>query len=901
MSQAITVEAQNSPKWFSRSKTRAPKFSIDLVVRKRLLLALDDALDKPISCIVAPAGFGKSTLLSQWRESLLARDIPCAWINLDENDSEIRQFFAYLIFAFEDAGVSLGYLKKAAESGFVEMSSSSIIISLLTAIGEIDEHMVLILDDYHRASGDGINDFVHTLSDQFGDKIHIALGSRNPVDIGLPALLAAGQAIEIPSTNLRFSNREVTEAMGSDLDQEALAVLQEQLEGWPVAVQMTKLLGRTKGLGTTRQSRLVGSHGHLADYLVTNVLEALPSDLKDFVLATSILESFNAELANAVCDLTSSQSLIHQLESLQALVVPLDDDLEWFRYHHLFSECLSDVLKQQDPDKFVELHLRAARWCGENQLIAEAVNYANSIKDYDLSKQIINDHSEWMRRKNFGGVGYLNGLLANIPETEILNDPRILYLKCFVVMMSGNPKKALQYHDFAESIIEREGTSPETLRDRLHIGSTILIRAGIGTARGGGWLNDRLEIAKELARSNPADRYVCGSIRILMAGLNVSYGEFDSARTQALAAEVDRQQLEAKAMGIYIEITLAVIELWSNDLDKARQYLRKATGAAVESGGDNSNLNMIGEICLKAIDYWQSDIESGPVVQLEQTLASTLNAEGWYNIYNIGFDAVIHDAICRRDFDKADELVKKLEEAVNRLNIARLGELTQLLRLDCAVAKNEIAEATMIFEKVQNWLNVDERKLDDLGWFVRSFAGYSIARYLGAVGDYEEALAYVENGLDEADRLDIVLLRVRGNILKASLLEEENKKDEALTILEYAIEDAAKINCPKTFACDVSETLLAKAVLSIMDNTQTHTVKDFAARLAVAGTQKLLSSREKEVLQGISHGRSNKEIARDLDLTDNTIKFHLRNIYQKLGVKKRVPAVEKARELGVLK
>ncbi|GAB5486443.1 MAG: hypothetical protein Pars2KO_00130 [Parasphingorhabdus sp.] len=175
------LEGRASAARISKSKTRATNFSVPLIVRQRLLLELDASLDKQISCIVAPAGFGKSTLLVQWRDSLIARDIPCTWINLDEHDRDIRRFFAYLVFAFEDVGVSLGYLKKLAESGFVDMSPSATTTSLLSAIIDVENHMVLVLDDYHRAASEEIDQFVQILSEQCSDKVHIAIGSRTPV------------------------------------------------------------------------------------------------------------------------------------------------------------------------------------------------------------------------------------------------------------------------------------------------------------------------------------------------------------------------------------------------------------------------------------------------------------------------------------------------------------------------------------------------------------------------------------------------------------------------------------------------------------------------------------------------------------------------------------------------
>ncbi len=890
MPQNSLVEIQAPTTWFSRSKTRAPKFAIKLVERKRLLLDLDAALDKPISCIVAPAGFGKSTLLSQWRDSLIARDIPCAWINLDENDREIRKFFAYLVFAIEDAGVSLGYIKKAAENGFIDMSSTAIMTSLLSAIIDIEDHMVLVLDDYHRVASSNIDDFVEVLSDQCGDKIHIAIGSRTPVNINLPTLLASGQAIEIPAANLRFSDREVREAMGDDMNQEVLTALQEQLEGWPVAVQMTRLLGPS----TTAIDHKIASHGYLADYLVTNVLESQPAELQNFLLETSTLQSFNAELADAVCDHNNSRSYIRQLQSLQALVIPLDDDLGWFRYHHLFSECLSDVLKQGDPEKFVSLHRRAAIWCGKNRLIVEAVNYANAIKDYELSKQIINDNCEWMRAEKFGGVGYFNGLLVNIPEEEIAKDSRLLYSKAYRCILVGNFKQALKYRGAAEALIERDGITPGTLRDRLTIGVGLLFRTEF--QRDEKWLKDILEMLEGKSVTSPS---MNPTVHILccLTLQSLSSGNFKKAREYAYAAEVDVEHV----MSIYCQINFGFLELCSNALNLSRKHFKNASKSAIKIGGERSNLKYMCDMFLTVIDYWQSSLDAGPADQLEKAVFHTLDGDGGYDVYAFGFDALLHDMLFRRNFDKAELLISELEQSTDRLCIERLTQLAEVFRLDLFTASENLGQAELSFNRVTKWFSANRDTMKNHGWFHWITASYACARYMKAIGEFREANRYVEAGLDVAVALDVAIQKGRGAVLKAGILETIGDREDALALLEHTIEDTAGVNVLRAFVGDVSDNLLTQAASSIITKAPTHVLRDFASKLAVAGVQTMFSSREEEVLWGISQGKSNKEIARQLDLTDNTIKFHLRNIYRKLGVKKRVPAVEKARELGVLK
>ncbi|MEM8696401.1 MAG: LuxR C-terminal-related transcriptional regulator, partial [Pseudomonadota bacterium] len=822
-----------------------------------------------------------------------------AWINLDENDREIRQFFAYLVFAFEDAGVSLGYLKRAAENGFVDMSFASIVASLLNAVIQIDDHMVLVLDDYHRVASDDIDDFVKTLSDQCGDTVHIAIGSRNPVDIDLPTMLVAGRAIEIPSFKLRFSDQEVKEAMGANIDQQAIDELQTQVEGWPVAVQMTRLLENKERIDVRSRRHIAGSQGHIADYLVTNILRSQPDELQEFLLETSILESFSAALADAVCDHQKSSSLIRQLKNLQALVIPLDDDFEWFRYHHLFSECLSDLLKHEDPEKFAELHRRAAKWCSENRLIAEAVDYANAIEDYDLSKQIINDNCAWMRALRFGGAGYFNGLLANIPEEEIRSDPRILFSKAYACMLVGHQKNALHYHNLAEALIERDRITPELLQDRLHVGTLIIARAETASERGGGWLKERLEQASAFADAHPEARFLCAVIGNTLGLSSAAYGDFDIAQEQMVAAYMHCKDMVGVTT-VYTQIGFGTIALWTNRWDEAHRYFEDAADTVVQFAGERSNLGFICETLLQTINYWQSGIEDVPPRQLEHALLNMVEGDAWADIYCTGFDAIIHDKICRGDFDDAEQLIGKLENCNERLGNERIAQFAHFLRLNCAVARENQDEAGMIFKKICGWLDADEETLDKVGWFHRTTAAYSCARYLQATGRYEEAHQYVERGLEDVDSLDVVLLRARGRILKASLLERMQRQGEAIEALAGAMEDAVRIGCARAFAGDVSSKLLKDAAKRAGGRNQAPAIRDFIERLTSGDTEKLLTDREANVLQGLADGQSNKEIARALDLAENTVKFHVRNIYRKLGVKKRVNAVARARELGIV-
>ncbi|WP_299329029.1 helix-turn-helix transcriptional regulator, partial [Parasphingopyxis sp.] len=534
-----------------------------------------------------------------------------------------------------------------------------------------------------------------------------------------------------------------------------------------------------------------------------------------------------------------------------------------------------------------------------HRMIAEAVDYANAIEDYELSRQIINDNCEWMRALRFGGVGYLNGLLANIPEEEIAKDPRMLFSKGYACMLAGYQKKAFHYHNLAEAIIERDGITPELLRDRLHVGTLIIARAEIASDRSGGWLKERLNQASTYAEEHPEARVLCAVIGNTLAMYSLAYGDFDIARDQIAAAYADCKDIVG-VTPVYSQLGFGTIALWTNRWDEARRYLQHAANTVIQFAGEQSNLKFICDSFLQTINYWQSKTEDTPPDELEHALLNMLEGDAWADIYCSGFDAIIHDKICRSEFDEAEQLIEKLKKCNERLGNERVAQFAQFLRLNCAVARKNLDEARPIFKKVCGWLDTDEKTLDKYGWFHRTTAAYALARYLLETGRYEEAQRQVAEGLEDVNQIDVVLLSVRGRILKASLLVRMQRDEEAIQTLASAIEDAARIGCSRPFTRDVTPDLVREAANRIVSGNQSVVVKDFARKLTASYSKELFTVREKEVLQGLADGQSNKEIARDLDLTDNTVKFHVRNIYRKLEVTKRVQAVEKAKELSLI-
>jgi LuxR family transcriptional regulator, maltose regulon positive regulatory protein len=355
-------EEEYERSWFIRAKLAAPVHQVRLVSRDHLLTLLDHLLGKRLGLIVAPAGFGKTTILMQWQARQRGVGTAVAWLTLDEGDRDIHQFVSYIVLALASTGIDLGSLEAAAEQGMVGGALRPTLSALVDRVAAHSGPVVLILDDYHRLGAPGTDRLLTELITMAPPNFTIVASSRMRVNLDVPRLLAAGLATEFGAEFLRLSREELADAFDRPLTRDEADIVFRRTEGWFVAVQLARLLIKD---GDSIQSCLVrfkGDSGHLANYLAEQVLSNLPEPVLSFLVKTSILESLCAPLADAVLERSDSLETLRRLEPLNALLVPLSEMPGWYRFHHLFAECLQDLLLRRHGPEIPELHMRAAVW-----------------------------------------------------------------------------------------------------------------------------------------------------------------------------------------------------------------------------------------------------------------------------------------------------------------------------------------------------------------------------------------------------------------------------------------------------------------------------------------------------------------------------------------------------------
>lgn len=878
--------------WLSKSKLRPPTITPAILHRQRLLDKLTLAQDRPFSLITAPAGYGKSTLLAQWFNKNVAETRSCAWLNLDESDAEPSQFLALIILAAEESGLEMRQLSMLAQVGLVGTSLSNVLKRTAESIAKLENPLLLCIDDYHRVQCNEIDRILIDLSHLTNEKLKICLSSRNVLSPTLTNLLLKADADSIEVNDLKFSEIEIRETFGEDLNEREYEDLQSKVEGWPVALQMAKLLIGSNSGDRSSLSLLHGHTGHLENYLTDQVISNLSSDLQDFVLNTSILDSFDAELADAVCGNGNSRDHLRQLESLHALLVPLDSEHRSFRYHLLFRQCLNELLIRKFPDRYNELHLKAAKWLGERRRTAEAVEHLRQIGAYDDWADLVCNAGGW-ELILFGGIGYLQGLLRNFPDQELAKHPRLQIAKSYLYLKSGDVLNARADFDVACTSDNFDKSDNGLMRDYVNI------RVLLESYEDEPLIDYDNQFLEQISHTEPLDDPITrGVVQASVVSRHIAFGEFKKATEIAQASA--RSMREGKSiLGLnYALLHIGLCAFYCGDYRTAVANYRQAEEMADDNFGADSGLKAATTVHYSALKFWKNEIELLQNSDFETAVFQICEFDGWFEAYAVGFDALFHDALYNRDFDRASDYVERMRETSRQRGLERLSVIADSFELMILLVKNDMRKAAIRYEEVKQHNSPNTRKLHTPTWIVRMFAGLASCRYLLKIGEYREALRIAQSLQMIVSGINANFFLIRCLLNQAIALDGAKRRKEAVDTVVSALELAAPSEIIQPFRSPSSVRLLRSARGRIRNEVDKILVTNFLSEILTTRGNKssLLSDREFQVLDELSLGKSNKEIAYSLDMTDNTVKFHLKNIFSKLKVARRIQAVSVAKE-----
>ena len=454
------------------TKLFVPKLRRGLVARPRLHEHLRRGAGARLTLVSAPAGFGKTTLLADWLGEAPNDDRSVAWLSLDPADNDPSSFWTYVVSALQGAvpGVGSSALELIPSS---PMPTDLVLTTLLNDLAATPGEVWLVLDDYHLVDKTEIGQGMIFLLDHLPSHVHVVLSTRADPDLQLARWRVRGELVEIRAADLRFTPDEaasyLNEATGLRLAARDVETLEERTEGWIAALQLAALSIKGRDDASSFIARFAGNDRYIVDYLVEEVLQHQPEPVREFLLRSAVLDRLTGPLCDAVTGCDDGRDMLMALERANLFLVALDDQREWYRYHHLFADVLRARLVAEQPDLASQLHQRASRWYEAHDLAEEAVRHALAARDFDRAANLIELAMSEIRRHRQDAM--LFGWLTALPEDTVRRSP---VLSVFSGYCSWSP--ATSTPSSPDSTTRNAHSQPYP-RDRRHRGPTPMISA----------------------------------------------------------------------------------------------------------------------------------------------------------------------------------------------------------------------------------------------------------------------------------------------------------------------------------------------------------------------------------------------------------------------------------------
>ena len=910
----IQAHPYNSPMQHTllRTKLFLPTPPPDQVPRHHLLARLDQGLARQsqMTLIAAPAGAGKSTLLSAW---LAAGSRPAAWVALDSRDSDPRRFLAYLVAALQtlpgSAAGQFGANTLARLQAPQPLPLETILITLINEIATLPEPFLLVLDDYHAVDAAPVDELLTFLLDNQPPQLHLVLGSREDPNLPLARLRARGKLMELRAADLRFSPAEtavfLNDLMHLDLSPAEINALESRTEGWAAGLQMAALALQTTP--AARQDRrtfidaFTGSHRFVLDYLLEEVLQRQPPPLRQFLLSTSILDRLTGSLCDAVMGDTGSGNGRQQLQTLERLnlfLVPLDDQRQWYRYHHLFGDVLQAHLRTASGIDRAQLHRRASAWFAAHDTPEAAIRHSLAAADFPTAARLISAAWPAMDR-SFQSATWLTWA-EQLPDELVRSQPHLTVQYAWALIDNGKLEAATARLQAAEERLAQHPDSNAPADESLPA-MMMLARAQIALSQG------QVDLAADYARQGHAladtDALRRAQAEVIQGVADWSRGNLEAAY-RAMSGWISSM---IQADNLYFAVASTFVLA---DLREAQGRLHDAIRiydlslAELEEEKRPLRPFLSHHYLGLALLYH----EMGKVAQAEAA---------WSQARDVGKQSVLLDwpyrwqrAQARRkmavgEWAAALELLDEAERQYVPHPIPYTEPLGAL-RARIYLRQGRLPAA-------RAWVQTAVISADDPLHYLQEFAHLTLVRVLLAehAQDADDtalltARALLDRLLPAAETGGRLGRVIEIRLLQAIAMQAAGNKTDALHLFGQALRLAQPAGYFRIFADEGAALvpLLHGAITAQM-------MPDYAAAIlaamvdgeAIIPDQPLvdpLSSRELEVLRLFQTELTGPQIADELVVALSTIRSHTKQIYSKLGVSNRRAAVNRAAALGLL-
>lgn len=916
---AVSSDAATNVNELLATKLFPLRWRDGMISRPRLLDQLTRAREGKLTLISAPAGFGKSTLVAEWIATERPDSCDVGWVSLDHSDNDAGSFWNYVLAALGAIDPALG----ARARSMLNASTSPVVEAILTsAINDISGYagdITLVLDDFHVIEAQSILQAAEFLIMNLPPNMHIVIASRSDPRLPLARLRGGGEAVELRAADLRFTAEEtaafLNDTMDLDLSEVDVSALDARTEGWITGLQLAALSLRGRDSASDFIRAFAGDDRYIVDYLVEEVLNRQPADVRSFLLRTSILDRLCGELCDALDGASGGQDMLERLERDNILLAPLDDKRRWYRYHHLFADVLRAHVTEEFPEEIVAWHRQASDWYARHDLHADALRHALASGDLDHAANLIELAWRPMDRNRQGSTWLT--WVRQLPEEKIEARPVLCVANAWALLEAGELQAGRDWLALADAHLS-------DLRQPTEAGPTM-----------------------HIADENEY-QHLAASIAGARAFHAMALNETDEAAVQArralqLLPDHEHERRSAPA-------ALLALAAWTRgDLDEAARSLRDSLASARML--DNARFVINGSYVLGEVLRGQGSLDAAFEVY-EQALHSTASqtdvlAASAADLYT--GTAELH--ILRNDLDAADAALARSRELAeeaglphwrHRWLVACAGLRDARGDSDGALDALDEAAACYIRGPVPEVRPIDaflarilirsgrlddaNRRISDLPELSDGTPGYlleygrlTLARLIvarrherGSDQFRRELFDLLDRLLEAARSQRRIASQIEILALKALALDAYGSSPAAFAPLNEALDLAEPIGLLRVFLAE-GEPMLALLRAGVATGEASGLVARLVPAFVLApdataqsvggagdGLVEPLTERERDVLRLIAIGMRNREIADELYISLSTVKRHIANAYGKLGVHNRTEAVARANELNLL-
>jgi len=876
----------------------------DKIRRDKPLAQLDQALSKRLTLVHAPAGYGKTSLLLQWRLKLAGDGPLIAWLTLEKEDSDVEHLSRYITLAIDNPDPSVSRNKSVAKSA--DLPPRSALSAIINRLMRERRPAVLIFDDFHRADSPEVLDFFKSLIRLAPANCHFVIASRDYPSLDQSLLAAEDQLQELKADDLAFSAAE-TEALltrnhSVPLGSDDVQRIFERTEGWPIALQLTSLSLRRQGDRRELLELLDRPTPELASYLSDQVLLSLATEIQEVVIRTALIDALTGELVNELCDRQDGWLVLERLEHQGVFLTPTNDDRRCFRYHQLFADNMRDRLARHNIGKFRDIHAKAARWFAEAGDEATALNHAIQANDPDLTAAILEEAGAWRLIPN-GLQNVAERGISALPAARIEKSPRLVLMRIYLAIKKGELADARADYD-ALVAMSAAAPFPADLSTEVQIvGDLLLEYENVPVTL------DDLLAREALLRTLPTnDHLMLGNVCEYLGGKYYESGRLERAMEPTLAARGHHRARGSLYSELFTAFLEARIRHEQGRLNDASQILAAARLEIESRFGDRSDLAANCSAFEAELLYDQNELAKATAL-LEWSLPHMEQSDGWVDVYAAAYTTAARIAAAQGKFTEARSVLARARRLAARRGLSQLQHLADLCELRLLVQHGQADDGARAHSER---ICVD-RLADDMRVESPEFRLVAIAASLGRArlklvqGHAPAALSELEELKSWGNQHGSGRLLIEVNILLASALYRLGRSAQAQTSFDEAIGAAMFQGALRVFVdCRrFAEPLLRSAIrtTSRVDRFRDQFLKELSR--AVAADQQRsegsgpLNAAEITVLTYLCQGYSNKEIARLIGMSPDTVKYRLKSLFKKLGVAKRRDAVSITRSRGL--